>query len=73
MRKAVEEGAVETLLISADVLRQSDATCDGLPWADLASTVEQFSGQVVQCSADHDAGEQLLGFGGAVALLRYKV
>ena len=73
LRKAVEEGAVETLLISADVLRQPDATCDGLPWADLASTVEQFSGQVVQCSADHDAGEQLLGFGGAVALLRYKV
>jgi len=27
----------------------------------------------VQCSTDHDAGEQLVGLGGAVALLRFKV
>jgi len=73
LKKAVEEGAVETLLISAEVLRNSDALCDGLPWSAIATTVEQFSGRVVQCSTDHDAGEQLLGFGGAVALLRYRV
>ena len=30
-----------------------------------------FSGKVVQCSLDHDTGEQLVGYGGAVALLRY--
>jgi hypothetical protein len=28
---------------------------------------------VIQCSVDHDAGEQLMGFGGAIALLRYAV
>ena len=72
LREAVGDGAVETLLIVADVLR-SEATCDGVPWGTLIETVEQFSGRVVQCSTDHDDGEQLLGFGGAVALLRYKV
>ena len=73
LARAVDEGAVETLLISADTLREEEATCNGRPWAEIAETVERFSGNVVQCSADHDAGEQLLGFGGAIALLRYRV
>ena len=73
IKKAANEGAVETLLISADVLRDEDLTCEGESWTAIAATVENFSGAVVQCSTDHDAGEQLLGFGGAVALLRYKV
>ncbi len=72
LRAAAEEGAVDTLLIGADLLR-SEATCDGVPWSTIIDTVDQFSGEVVQCSTDHDDGEQLLGFGGAVALLRYKV
>lgn len=71
--KAVEEGAVETLLISADTLREEGASCSGRPWAELAADVERFSGTVVQCSADHDNGEQLLNFGGAIALLRYRM
>jgi stalled ribosome rescue protein Dom34 len=73
LAKAVDEGAVETLLISADTLREDGASCLGRPWSEIAETVERFSGTVVQCSNDHDAGEQLLGFGGAMALLRYKV
>ena len=73
IHRATDEGAVETLLIGADVLRASSET-NGLPsWTTLAEKVEAFSGKVVQCSLDHDAGEQLLGFGGAVALLRYAV
>jgi protein pelota len=71
IRRATEEGAVETLLIGADILRE-DSEGKGLPsWTALAEKVEAFSGKVVQCSLDHDAGEQLVGFGGAVALLRY--
>jgi protein pelota len=68
--QATKEGAVETLLIGADVLR--DETGSQRPsWTSIAEQVEAFSGTVVQCSPDHDAGEQLMGFGGAVALLRY--
>lgn len=71
--RAVEEGAVETFLIDAEMLRSDEATCNGTPWRAIAALVESFSGTVVQCSSDHDAGEQLIGFGGAIALLRYKV
>jgi len=71
IHRATEEGAVETLLIGADVLRE-DSGVDGLPpWRAVAERVEVFSGKVVQCSLDHDTGEQLVGYGGAVALLRY--
>jgi stalled ribosome rescue protein Dom34 len=71
--KAVKEGAVETLLVGADLLRDENEDCDGTPWATVVGTVETFSGTVIQCSSDHDDGEQLLGFGGAVALLRYRM
>ena len=72
IERATEQGAVETLLIGADVLREGEAS-EGKSWTAIAEQVETFSGSVVQCSVDHDAGEQLMGFGGAVALLRYEV
>ena len=62
---------MDTLLIGADVLREEEAPEGQVAWSTLTQTVEKFSGKVIQCSVDHDAGEQLLGFGGAVALLRY--
>jgi len=64
---AIEEGAVETLLIAAEVLRDST---DGA-WEAAVENLLAFGGEVVQCSLNHDAGEQLTGLGGAVALLRY--
>ena len=70
VQRATEEGAVETLLIGADVLREEEHQGQ-MSWATVAQTVEKFSGKVIQCSLDHDAGEQLMGFGGAVALLGY--
>ena len=73
IQRATEEGAVETLLIGADVLREDESSEGQRSWARLAETVEKFSGKVIQCSVDHDAGEQLMGFGGAVALLRYRM
>jgi protein pelota len=73
IKKAVHEGAVERLLILADLLRDDSSTCDGSPWSDLVEQITSFGGEIIQCSADHDAGEQLVGFGGAVALLRYSV
>lgn len=73
IKKAVQEGAVERLLILADLLRDDTSTCDGSPWSDLVEQITSFGGEIIQCSADHDAVEQLVGFGGAVALLRYSV
>jgi stalled ribosome rescue protein Dom34 len=64
--KALEEGAIETLLVSADLLREAD-------WESIVNGLSEIGANLVQCSTDHDAGEQLLGMGGAVALLRFKV
>ena len=66
INKALEEGAIETLLISADLVREEK-------WESTVSGLDEIGAKLVQCSTDHDAGEQLLGMGGAVALLRFKV
>ena len=66
IEKSLNEGAIETLLISADVLRDSD-------WEAITNGLSEIGANLIQCSTDHDAGEQLLGMGGAVALLRFKV
>lgn len=68
--ESIHEGAVETLLISADLLRETENNASGV-WEDAVKTLKGFGGEVVQCSTDHDAGDQLRGLGGAVALLRY--
>ena len=64
-------GAVEHLLIMTEVLRVDADAMEH--WSELATTVEAMRGEVVQCSTHHDSGAQLLAFGGAVALLRFKV
>jgi stalled ribosome rescue protein Dom34 len=53
-------------LVSADLLREAD-------WESIVAGLSDIGANLVQCSTDHDAGEQLLGMGGAVALLRFKV
>ncbi len=65
LESAVEQGSIETLVIEASLLR-SDSF-----WADAASSVRANGGSVVQASADHDAGEELMGLGGAIGLLRW--
>ena len=64
--KALEEGAIETLLITAELVREEN-------WESIVSALDDIGAKLVQCSTDHDAGEQLVGIGGAVALLRFKV
>ena len=66
IEKALSEGAIETLLISADVLRDSN-------WEKVTSELSNIGANLVQCSTDHDAGEQLMGMGGAIALLRFRM
>ena len=68
--EAVQEGAVETLLVAADLLRM-EKNASSVDWESIIADLKRFGGRALQCSMDHDAGEQLRGLGGAVALLRY--
>ena len=71
--RAMAEGAIETLLVAVDLLRDEQTELDGKLLQDWVRGLDDIGGKLVQCSVDHDAGEQLLGFGGVVALLRYKM
>ena len=67
---AAAQGAVETLVIEAGLLRTEDGRFD---WEPIVEAVESSSGKVIQASTEHDAGKQLQGMGGAIALLRWKL
>ena len=67
---AADQGAIETLVIDASILRSDRGDYD---WAPVAEKIESSGGKIVQASCDHDAGQQLLGIGGAIALLRWKL
>ncbi len=71
--KALNEGAIETMLISADLLRDEEATIGGKTWQAWSASLADYGGELIQCSTDHDSGQQLMGIGGAVALLRFKI
>lgn len=65
--EALSQGAIETLLVNVDSLRNES-------WLqELCRGLSEIGAESIQCSADHDSGQQLLGLGGAVALLRFKV
>ena len=67
---ATSQGAVETLVIEAGLLRAGEGAS---VWESIAEAVEASGGNVIQASTEHDAGKQLEGMGGAIALLRWKL
>ena len=69
--KAMDEGAIETLLISAELLRDEESKINDLNWSEWCKKLELCGGELVQCSSDHDLGSQLKSMGGAIANLRY--
>ena len=71
--RAMTEGAIETLLVAVDVLRDHERQLDGQLLSEWVRGLDAIGGHLIQCSTDHDGGEQLLGLGGVVALLRYKM
>lgn len=73
LSRAMNEGAIETLLVSADKLRDPEALIDGTPLAQWVEAIHDIGAELVQCSSDHDSGEQLNNMGGVIALLRYKL
>ena len=73
LKKAMREGAIETLLISADILRDETKLIGDQTWLQWVDGLSDIGAELVQCSSDHDAGQQLLGLGGAIAILRYSM
>ena len=71
--KAFEEGAIDTLIINSDMLRDEDAMIGTQSWIDFTSRLDEAGTNLVQASNEHDAGQQLDGLGGAIALLRWKM
>ena len=67
IQQAAEEGAVETLLIDAEHLRS------GADKSELSEIIRAAGGDVVQCPSHHDASAELLGLGGCIALLRWRI
>ncbi|MEM5814530.1 MAG: mRNA surveillance protein pelota [Candidatus Aenigmatarchaeota archaeon] len=64
VEKAVEAGAVETLLVSDTKVREFEV---------LLELAEKMKGKVMIISSEHPSGEKLLGMGGLAAILRYKL
>jgi len=70
--KAINYGAVEKLLLTDTMLREStDETRTELE--KLMREVEGKAGQITVVSSEHEAGNKLLGLGGVAALLRFRI
>ena len=52
---------------------RSDNSEMNLFWSIIIDDIKISEGEVIQSSSDHDFGEQLSSFGGAIALLRWKL
>jgi len=73
VKKAVEFGAVETLLISEKLLKQMKEKEEYEKLDKLMLEADNIGADVVFISADHEAGRKLIGLGGIAAILRYKI
>lgn len=63
-RSALEQGAIQTLLVSDMKVREFE---------DVMDFAEKKSTNVMIISSRHQSGERLLGLGGIAGLLRYKI
>jgi protein pelota len=63
-KQAVDSGAVETLLVSEEKIKDFE---------NLMDLTEKMRGSVRIISSDHEAGERFLSLGGIAGLLRFRV
>ncbi len=70
--KATQYGAVERLLITDKLLRESPDE-KRLELERIMREVEQKAGQITVVSTEHEAGHKLEGLGGIAAILRFQV
>ena len=73
MLMAKKQGAIDKVLILADLLRNEKKKIGDMTWADYCKKVKNEGSEIVQCSAEHDSGKQLEGLGGAIAILRFEI
>ena len=66
--RAVEMGAVETLLVVDEHLREHRETLEG-----LLERVEQQGGEVTVLSSEFEPGQRIRELGGVAALLRFRI
>jgi len=67
VKEAAEKGAVEELIVSDKKFFEEREEIQA-----LIEKVEEFKGKVMLISSEHEAGEYLAGFGGIIALLRFR-
>ena len=70
--EAAKQGAIEKLVILASLIRSEDNDNNSV-WSSIIQDIKISKGELIQSSSDHDFGEQLSSFGGAIALLRWKL
>jgi protein pelota len=70
VRRMVDLGAVDTLLVADTLLRESDDE-KRLLIEDVMEAAEQKGGTVIVIGTEHEAGTKLVGLGGVAALLRF--
>lgn len=70
--EAAKQGAIEKLVILATLIRSEDNDNNSV-WSSIIEDIKISKGELIQSSSDHDFGEQLSSFGGAIALLRWKL
>ncbi|WP_115863586.1 mRNA surveillance protein pelota [Halorussus litoreus] len=75
VQKAADYGAIEHLLLLDERLREERDDAGEWPFDvnDLITTTEQKGGDVTVFSSEFAPGDQLAGFGGIAALLRYRL
>ncbi|MDO5844455.1 MAG: mRNA surveillance protein pelota [Methanocorpusculum sp.] len=66
VRKAVDYGAVETVLVADNLVRSGKMS-------KVLESAEQMGANIVVLSTEFEPGKRLEGLGGAAALLRYKI
>jgi protein pelota len=70
--KAVERGAVESLLVSERLFKESDAA-ERMAIEGICKKAESYGGRVYFVGGEHEKGRQLVSLGGIAALLRFPI
>ncbi len=71
--ESFKAGAIDTLIVNSSLIREEEAMIGDLSWQEFIEQLDEKGSHLVQSSAEHDAGQQLDGLGGAIALLRWKM
>jgi len=71
--QAAALGAVSSLLLSDELIRQKKSEGHFLELQDVIKAVENLKGNVNIISGEHEGGKKLMGLGGIAATLRFRV